>query len=385
MTAGLAPQGRTARTARTAPAGHAAAPTVTVVGSLTDRAHRRAWDAMVAAAPLPSPFLTTWWLDAVGGGRAHYVLVLDGDRLLGGLPLQRRRTLGVATYQMLGAGRLCPDHLDLVAAPEDADRVLAALRRWYDAQRACVLDLDGLGADARLLALAPGAGHAVTAHAPYQGFGGSAEAYYATRSKSFVRRVRKRGRRLERVGVTFRTVREPAEVAAALSVMRSLHRQRGDRGPLLAEFDRVEAAFVAGAAAGQVRVQLAEHGSEVCGVLVSATTGDRLATYQIARSLDERFSDVGTLLYVTAVDEAADAGLSEIDFLRGEEGYKLSFADGRRPLVRLRAARGLRGRALLAITLQAQRLRHRVGGWPRRARPAAPASSESPPAVEGER
>ncbi len=48
------------------------------------------WDELVAAMHLPSPFLRSWWLGAVDDGAGAYVLVLDGDRLVGGLPLAKR-------------------------------------------------------------------------------------------------------------------------------------------------------------------------------------------------------------------------------------------------------------------------------------------------------
>jgi CelD/BcsL family acetyltransferase involved in cellulose biosynthesis len=70
-------------------------------------------------------------------------------------------------------------------------------------------------------------------------------------------------------------------------------------------------------------------------------------TYQLARSLDNEMRDVGTVLRLSAVDDACLSGLTELDLLRGDEPYKRSFTTRSRALLRLRAAHGLRGRALL--------------------------------------
>ncbi|MFC6345434.1 hypothetical protein ACFP8W_25845, partial [Nocardioides hankookensis] len=49
---------------------------------------RAAWDGLVADQPVPSPFLRSWWLEGVAPTDTTFVLVLDGERLVGGLALQ---------------------------------------------------------------------------------------------------------------------------------------------------------------------------------------------------------------------------------------------------------------------------------------------------------
>jgi hypothetical protein len=73
------------------------------------------WDQLVERSPLPSPFQRSWWLIGTGAPRVRFLLVVDADRLLGGLALQEGRRLGLPCFRMLGAGPLCPDHLDLLA------------------------------------------------------------------------------------------------------------------------------------------------------------------------------------------------------------------------------------------------------------------------------
>src|SRR5690349_16934344 len=69
------------------------------------------WDQLVDSSPLPSPFLRSWWLTGAGGPGGHFLLVVDGARLLGGLALENRHLM--LSVRMMGDGSLCPDHLDL--------------------------------------------------------------------------------------------------------------------------------------------------------------------------------------------------------------------------------------------------------------------------------
>jgi len=77
---------------------------------------RDSWDALVECAPVPSPFLRSWWLEGVGGANVRFVLVVDDGLLIGGLALERRRCMGLSQYRFASSGVLCPDHLDLLTA-----------------------------------------------------------------------------------------------------------------------------------------------------------------------------------------------------------------------------------------------------------------------------
>ena len=140
--------------------------------------HAAAWDRLVDAMPLPSPFLRSWWLAAVAQGDPRFVLVFDreprdgdpvgGDRLLGGLALQQTHRAGVEWLEFLGSGPLQPDHLDLVCATDRADDVGAALRAWLGRPGNRVIDLMGARSGARLLDVVPGVGEVTPLEiAPY--------------------------------------------------------------------------------------------------------------------------------------------------------------------------------------------------------------------------
>src|ERR1700686_725722 len=106
-----------------------------------------AWDELVDGAAIPSPFLRSWWLNAASGSQPVIVLVLESERLVGGVALERDRHHGVERLRVLGAGALCPDHLDAVAAVGRRADVAAALRGWLARSGDRLVDLDGVGGD----------------------------------------------------------------------------------------------------------------------------------------------------------------------------------------------------------------------------------------------
>lgn len=310
-----------------------------------------AWDDLATASGVDSPFVRSWWVDALATSRtARIVLVHRDDRLVGGLALQRRRLLGVEVLQVLGGGRLSPDHVDLLARPGHVDDVLAALADHLGGGSR-LLDLDGLrdGALAVRLArtLTPGAVVRVVEHAPYEALPADPAAYLASRGSGLRTKGGKGRRRLERAGLVLR--RTPDDAAAdALDDLARLHRARGDREELLAHLPELRRVVELGVAAGEVSMHEAVRDDVRVGVLLGFTTGGRWSTYQIARSLDHDLRDVGTVLYLASIDDACRRGASELDLLRGDEPYKLTLAARTRPLLGVRAAVGLRGRLLLA-------------------------------------
>ena len=82
------------------------------------------WDQLVDSSPLPSPFLRSWWLTGTGGprpplpaGRGWWRACSAGCS--GGAPPDG------SCLRMMGDGPLCPDHLDLLAAPGHEDTAIS--------------------------------------------------------------------------------------------------------------------------------------------------------------------------------------------------------------------------------------------------------------------
>jgi CelD/BcsL family acetyltransferase involved in cellulose biosynthesis len=300
------------------------------------------WDQLVDSSPVPSPFLRSWWLTGAGGPGRHFLLVVDGARLLGGLALERRPMLSV---RMMGDGSLCPDHLDLLAAPGHETAVVSLLRDWLCRPGERLLDLKGIRAGSRLSEALPGRVRCEPMSvAPFTSLPDSPEAYRATLSPQFRKNLRVSAKRLAAEGVTHQTIRGEA-VLQRLDILRELHTsQWGSRSDFLPVFDRFAAGFAGGCAADEVVVHELGNDNLVVATVTAFEVAGRMSLYQSARLTDRRWRDATIVLLAAIIDDACARGFSEVDFLRGDEPYKGRFTPDHREMLRLVAGKGVAGR-----------------------------------------
>lgn len=348
-------------------------PQVVEVATLGE--HATAWDEIVAAMSLPSPFLRSWWLSSVAEQTATFLLVWRGDHLTGGLPLRRDAVLGVPVYRFCGTGTLCPDHLDLVSAPQDLAMVGAAIRDWFIRPGTRALDLNGVADGSPLKQLLPGARSRPIDVAPWQPLPADPAQYLAERSPAFRKTVRRARNHFARAGLTMRAV-EPGQLDAALAEFAALHTARGDRGALLVELPRLRTALAAGLPTGEARVDVLADDAHTVAVSIAFASCGRLSLYQGAR--DMAVDNATTIVDVAVIQRACAEGFAEVDILRGAEAYKLRLAGELRRLRRVRAAHGLPARAVLGL-LDARAVAGRILRWPRgiTARRSAPAGPDA--------
>ena len=301
------------------------------------------WDQLVDSSPLPSPFLRSWWLIGTGGPGRHFLLVVDGAHLLGGLALEKRHPM--LSVRMMGDGSLCPDHLDLLAAPGHEAAVVSLLRDWLCRPGERLLDLKGIRAGSRLIEALPGRVHREPmAVAPFAPLPDTPEAYRATLPSQFRRNLRVSARRIAAEGVTHHSIRGRA-VLQRLDTLRELHQsQWGSRSGFLPVFDRFAAGFAGGCAADEVVVHELGNDNLVVATVTAFEVAGRVSLYQSARLTDRRWRDATTVLLAAIIEDACARGFSEVDFLRGDEPYKGRFAPHHREMLRLIAGQGVVGR-----------------------------------------
>jgi CelD/BcsL family acetyltransferase involved in cellulose biosynthesis len=317
-----------------------AAPTLLDVPHLNGWAAQ--WDQLVDSSPLPSPFLRSWWLTGTGGPVRHFLLVVDGAHLLGGLALEKRHPL--LSFRMMGEP-LCPDHLDLLAAPGHEATVVSLLRDWLCRPGERLLDLRGVRAGSWLVEALPGrVRHRPMAVAPFAPLPDSPEAYRATLPAQFRKNLRVSAKRLAAEGVAHQTIRGRA-VPQHLDTLRELHQsQWGSRSGFLPIFDRFAAGFAGGCAADEVVVHELGNDDLVVATMTAFEVAGRVSLYQSARLTDRRWRDATTFLLAAIIDDACARGFNEVDFLRGDESYKGRFTRNHREMFRLVAGRGAVGR-----------------------------------------
>jgi CelD/BcsL family acetyltransferase involved in cellulose biosynthesis len=300
------------------------------------------WDQLVDSSPLPSPFLRSWWLTGAGGPGRHFLLVTDGGDLLGGLAVEERHPL--LSVRMMGDGSLCPDHLDLLAAPGQEATVVSLFRDWLCRPGGRLLDLEGIRAGSRLTEALPGRVRCQPmAVAPFTSLPDSSEAYRATLPSQFRKNLRVGAKRLAAEGVTHQAIRGRA-VLQRLDILRELHQvQWGSRSRFLPVFDRFAAGCAGGCAVDEVVVHELGNDNLVVATVTAFEVGGRVSLYQSARLTDRRWRDATTVLLAAIIDDACARGFSEVDFLRGDEPYKARFTPDHREMLRLVAGKGIAG------------------------------------------
>jgi CelD/BcsL family acetyltransferase involved in cellulose biosynthesis len=309
--------------------------------------------------PIPSPFLRSWWLGTAAGAAPQIVLVHRGDRLVGGVALEGDRHLGVERLRVLGAGSLCPDHIDAVAAAECRGEVAAALGAWLVRRGDRLIDLDGLVSGSSLSTVLAGRARLERiAVAPWVTLAGG---YLDTRSANLRRVVARTERRLVTEAGQCDVVR-PDEIEDGLSILRMLHAQRwGERSAFLRGFARFAAVCRAAATAGELAINILRADNETVAVVASFEVAGRISHYQGGRAPAARWRSASTVLLARVCENAARRGVHEADFLRGDEAYKDRFTDRRRELWRLRCAIGPRAVVALHSDIAAERGRRLAG------------------------
>lgn len=317
------------------------------VGGLRDD-----WDRLVDAGTPASPFLKSWWVDNASSGVPVIIAVRAGEDLVGGAAFELdtlgpART-GVQRIRCVGQQNLAPDHIDVVAAPSERSRVVAAVARWIrDGDR--VVDLDGLSAscelpwlfDARVIATDP---------APYLTLDGPDPlATLPGRLRSTIkrsgRRLEKQGWRIERVdNIDGADDHDADRSARAVADLLRLHDSRWrDRSALGSVRDPLSCALEAALALGDAVIHQLTDGATVIASELELLAGRRACFYQAGRLTDREYRGSGSVLKAAALRWAAEAGFEEFDLLRGADPYKDDWASGSRRLRRVRTGFGPRG------------------------------------------
>jgi CelD/BcsL family acetyltransferase involved in cellulose biosynthesis len=310
---------------------------------------RGRWDELVASQPLPSPFLTSWWVENAAEGRTVLVCCMDGDELVGGAAFEVDRfgpkRLTVERVRFVGQGPLAPDHLGVIASPGNQGAVTRAIGGWL-LDGSHMIDLDGLTATSKLPAKI-GARVLTETEAPYMELKG--EDWAKSLPGKLRSTISRSGKRLAREGYTVRRV-EPSDIDEALETLGDLHESRWqDASKFGMRWDTFERIARAGAPCGGVVVHELASEERVIASEVELVVGSRVSFYQAGRLTDHELRGSGSVLRAAIIDWAFASGHREFDLLRGGESYKDDWATGVRQIRRARGGTGVSGRGAAAI------------------------------------
>jgi CelD/BcsL family acetyltransferase involved in cellulose biosynthesis len=335
------------------------------------------WDELVRAMPRPSPFmlhgwLAEWWAHYGDGAELAVHVARRGDRLLGALPLVVRRRAGLRVATFMG-GRLSVLPDVLLAPGEDVTHELVErIPGTCD-----VVDFHGLPAFSRIsAALGPRLDVIQRIEAPVLDLTGGWDAVYRAKTNSKKRNLHKRRRRqLAELGeLEVVTARALDELEPALEDAFELHAKRWEGRPDGSGFAtdtgrRFHRAALKRLAAGDhARIVTLRLDGRAIAFHYYFALADSMYVHRLAFDPDPelaRFSP-GLVNTLDAIAAASEEGLERVEFLGGDERYKLELADGFAPLCHaFGVASGPRGKAYAAAHTGTIRLRMRLKRSPR--------------------
>jgi len=338
------------------------------------------WDGLVRAMPRPSPFLlhgwlAEWWEHYGGGARLCVHVARRDGRLVGALPLVVRRRAGLRVATFMG-GRLSVLPDVLLAPGEDGD-TCARLTERLSGGECDVVDFHGLPAESRVAAaLGPRLDVIQRIEAPVLDLTDGWEEVYRAKTTSKKRNLHKRRRRqLGELGaLEVATARRLDELEPALEEAFELHARRWEGRPdgsgfATATGRRFHRAALQRLAADDFPriVTLRLDGRAIAFHYFFALEG-RMYVHRLAFDPDPelaRFSP-GLVNTLDAIAAASEEGLERVEFLGGDERYKVELADRFEPLCHaVGVASGARGRAYAAAHTGTIRLRMRLKRSPR--------------------
>ena len=333
------------------------------------------WDVLVRAAPRPSPFLlhawlTEWWRHYGEGATLEVHVAIRGDRLVGALPLYTRRRHALRVTEFIGGGASAL--ADLLVAADEPSSTAAAVARRAVATRHDLADLFGLPAESRL-ASALGAGELrliERVEAPVLDLRGDWAGVYAAKTSAKKRNLHKRRRRqLGEQGreLTVQVARSLDELEPALEDAFSLHEARwvgrpdgsGFATPIGRRFNK--GALKALAAEDIPRIVTLRLDGRAIAFHYYFAFENAMYVYRLAFDPAlARFSP-GLVNTLDALAAAGDEGLERVEFLGGDERYKLELADRLEPLYQgLGLAATVQGRAVVRARVGSIQARRRV-------------------------
>jgi CelD/BcsL family acetyltransferase involved in cellulose biosynthesis len=333
------------------------------------------WDALVRAQPRPSPFLLhAWlleWIRHYGDtGDVTVVVARRDGRLVAALPLIVRRVAGLRVLQFLGGTQSAlADLLLAEGEANDTARAVAgeALKGRYD-----LADLFGLPGNSRLGAALGDRGLSLIqrVEAPVLELGAGWDVVYAEKTGSKKRNLhRRRRRQLSEQGgeLTTELASTADELACALEDAFRLHELRwagrSDGShfatPVGKRFHR--AALQALAGQGIPRIITLKLDGRAIAFHYYFLLGGRMYVHRLAFDPElSRFSP-GLVNTLDALEAASNEGAMLVEYLGGDERYKLELSDRLEPLHQgLGLARTPQGRAVVAARFGVIRARRRL-------------------------
>jgi CelD/BcsL family acetyltransferase involved in cellulose biosynthesis len=333
----------------------------------------RGWDELVRAADRPSPFmlhawLTAWWRHHADLGRLAVITARRDGILLGALPLFVRRGRFVSTAEFLGGDQSALGDVLLRAdAPTGlGDLIVGSLRRI----EADTVRLFGFPATSPLRTGESVAGLTAVerVESPILEMPDGWDAAYRAKTTSKKRNHHARRRRqLSALGeVRIDVARQIADLEPALESAFRLHSLRRSGRPDGSRFTTQRgkafhrAVLPSLASLGVARIVSLRVDGRAVAFHYYLLLEDVMYVHRLAFDPSLSQYSPGLVTTLAAIEAASNDGARRVEYLGGDERYKLELSDRTAPMYEAIGAHSARGRAASASTLKMIEVRKRL-------------------------
>ncbi|HET7012031.1 MAG TPA: GNAT family N-acetyltransferase [Anaerolineales bacterium] len=302
------------------------------------------WNRLLSTGVTDVPFLrheylALWWSTLGGGEWAEGDLCVveatdDRGRLTGIAPLFRTPTPeGAFSLRWIGS-REISDYLDLIVAPADHEAFVEAMLDRLEGEAWSVLELDNVLEDSPTLPVVEAAARkrgwpvtrTRTKPCPLARLEGGWEGYLARLDKKQRHELRRKMRRAQShpSGIEVRHIREAGrlemEIEGLLGLMALDSAKAEFLSPTMKEHFRGLART--GGREGWLQLSFLLAGGGPAAGYLSFVYRNRLWIYNSGMDPSHLSLSPGWVLLGHMIQDAAEAGMEAVDFLRGEETYK---------------------------------------------------------------
>ena len=299
----------------------------------------------------------TWWRHHAHLGSLAIYVARQHGAIVGIAPLYQRKTrrFGVLTLNTLlfigRGGNTTPDDLDFIVQAENAAQIsaqlLAAILTKKNLQRLYLQDLPAHSASLpslRQLSDTLAQTHHLTRYVsetpaisrPVALLADDWPTFLARKSRNFRKQVKRRNNRLARTGdACYRRCQTEAEIEAAFQALKRLHQQRWTvkQGHASGSFNddaylQFHRDFMSELAQrDQLWLLTLTLDDNIIGVEYGFSHNTQLSLFQTGFSPAHSQLAPGHLMMCRLISLAIEAGMTEVDLLKGDYEYKQSYAD----------------------------------------------------------
>lgn len=312
---------------------------------------KESWDAKVSEMLLPNIFMSWGWIRAWCQFRRNifepiFLRFVDDGVALGYLPLYIESSKGAKILKVIGTD-LYIDHVDMISSATDAKSCISALELWLNESKKDwdKLEINGLIEFSEFLELNASSNRyvelSIQSVAPFVTLRPSFNDYMSSYSKKKRYNLKYAFNKLEKERFASYIKCEESDLKDGLEELFNLHERRSTSKGIESSFSKEmvgEFHFILleNVELESIFLRKLQVDGKTIAMLYGFSFQGCLFDYQITHDPEwDEYAPGAALLY-KVLEEVHDLGLSEFNFLQGNEAYKYKWTKSQRELLFLK-------------------------------------------------